>query len=118
MVRKYKLNRSIELLSEHKNCKGIPTFVPPHITTVTLDTLRAKVDKIYERKEQVTENKNTQSKAQTSFIPNPQEEAAMASTFLQSSLPITISENDSTSRGVILVKNHLRANMIIHLHLF
>ena len=37
----------------------------------------------------------------------------MASTFLQSSLLITISESDSTSRGVILVKNHLRANIII-----
>jgi len=42
----------------------------------------------------------------------------MASTFLQSSLPITISESDFTSRGVILVKDHLRANVIIHLHLF
>ena len=31
----------------------------------------------------------------------------MASTFLQSSLLITISESDTTSRGVILVKNHL-----------
>ena len=79
--------------------------------------MRAKVDKIYERKEQARE-KNTPSKTQTSLIPNPHEEAAMASTFLQSSLLITISESDSTSRGVILVKNHLRANIIIHLHLF
>ena len=38
----------------------------------------------------------------------------MAATFLQSSLPITISESDTTSRSVILVKNHLRANV----HLF
>ena len=30
----------------------------------------------------------------------------MASEFLQSSLPITISESDSTSRGVILLKNN------------
>ena len=53
------------------------------------------------------EKKNTPSKTQPSFIPNPQEEAAMASTFLQSSLLVTISESDTTSRGVILVKNHL-----------
>ena len=37
----------------------------------------------------------------------------MASTILQSSLPITISESDPTSHGVILVKKHLRANIII-----
>ena len=43
----------------------------------------------------------------------------MASTFLQSSLLITIGESDSTSRGVILDKDHSRANIIIiHLHLF
>ena len=35
----------------------------------------------------------------------------MASTFLESSLPITISQSDTTSRRVILVKNHLRANV-------
>ena len=68
-----------------------------------------------EKKKQ--ERKNTPSKTQTSFIPNPQEEAAMASTFLQSSLLITISESDTTSHGLILVKNHLRAK-IIHQHLF
>ena len=60
------------------------------------------------------EKKKTPSKTQTSCILNPQEEAAMAATFLQSSLPITISESDTTSRSVILVKNHLRANV----HLF
>ena len=42
----------------------------------------------------------------------------MASTFLQSSLLITFSESDSTSCGVLLLKDHLRANIIIHLHLF
>ena len=31
-----------------------------------------------------------QKNNKTSFIPNPEQEAAMASTFLQSSLPITI----------------------------
>jgi len=84
---------------------------PLHNNSDLKDTPRAKVDKIYKKK------KNTPSKTQTSFIPNPQEEAAMASTFLQSSLPITISETDTTSRGVILVKNHLRAK-IIHQHSF
>ena len=39
----------------------------------------------------------------------------MASTFVQSSLPVytTISENDTASGGVILVKNHLRAKIIV-----
>ena len=37
----------------------------------------------------------------------------MPSTILQSPLPITISHSDSPSHGVILVKNHLRANIII-----
>ena len=32
--------------------------------------------------------------------------------FLQSSLPITVSESDTTSRIAILLQNHLKANLI------
>ena len=32
--------------------------------------------------------------------------------FLQSSLPITVSESDTMSHSVILLQNHLRANLI------
>ena len=83
----------------------------PHIRTVTFKIimLRAKVDKKYTRKEQV-KKKTSPSKRQTSFIPSPREEAAMASIFLLSSLPITFRESDTTSRSVILVGYHLRAN--------
>ena len=71
--------------------------------------LRAKVDKNCRRKEQTS-----LPKTQTSFIPNPQEEeeTAVAPIFLQSSLPITVSESDTTSHVVILLQNHLRANLI------
>ena len=56
------------------------------------------MDKNYTRKEHAKE-KTSPPKAQTSFIPNPQEEeeTAMRPIFLQSSLPITISESDTTS---------------------
>ena len=71
--------------------------------------LRAKVDKNYRRTEQTSP-----PKTQTSFIPSPQEEeeTAMPPIFLKSSLPITVSESDTTSHGLILLQNHLRANLI------
>ena len=66
------------------------------------------MDKNYRRKEQTSP-----PKTQTSFIPNPQEEeTAMPPIFLQSSLPITVSESDTTSHSVILLQNHLTANLI------
>ena len=70
--------------------------------------LRAKMDKNCRRKEQTS-----LPKTQTSFSPNPQEEeeSAMPPIFLQSSLPITVSESDTTSH-VILLQNHLSANLI------
>ena len=69
------------------------------------------MDKNCRRKEQTS-----LPKTQTSFISNPQEEeeeeTAVAPIFLQSSLPITGSESDTTSHVVILLQNHLRANLI------
>ena len=72
------------------------------------------MDKNYTRKERAKE-KTSPPKAQTSFIPNPQEEeeeTAMPPIFLQSSLPITVSERDTPTHIVILLQNHLRANLI------
>ena len=71
------------------------------------------MDKNYTGKENAKE-KTSPPKAQTSFTPNPQEEeeTAMPPIFLQSSLPITVSESDTTSHIVILLQNHLRANLI------
>ena len=69
----------------------------PHMRRVTFKI--PKVNKKYTRKEQIKEE-DLLHKKQTSVIPNPQEEEeeeenAMHSVFLQSSLPITVSESDT-----------------------
>ena len=71
------------------------------------------MDKNYTRKKHAKE-KTSPQKTQTFFIPNPQEEeeTAMPPIFLKSSLPITVSESDTTSYSVILLQNHLRVNLI------